>query len=295
MGKKSLLLPLLLVLSLALCWGQSALAQEVGQLLLLQGKVKIQGPQGERMLSEVNQTLPVFAQDSLHTGTGTRAKLTLRSGAEQVDLFSETYLSLSTYEPGQSLLSLPVGKAKFLVNYLGLATRPKFGVRTVNAVVGIKGTEFVLQSLGNTTNLLTLEGTVGFAAQSAPEITILVEKNQASQTLAATPPSPPVTVPQAVQENIAGSDSADLAGWDAAGVKIEPVSTDPTPEAKPTPKESSDPKGETQDPGPGPALETVEGQVEQAKQQVDQAQETVNQERVIQTLKDKPITLKVTD
>lgn len=289
MGKKFFWLPLFL----GLFWVHCAWAQEVGQLLLLQGKAKVRGPQGERILTEANQTLPVYGQDSIHTGTGTRAKLTLRSGAEQVDLFSETYLSLATYEPGQSLLSLPVGKAKFLVNYLGLPSRPKFGVRTANAVVGIKGTEFVLQSLGNTTNLLTLEGTVGFATQSAPEVTVLVEKNQASQAAAATPPSPPVVVPPAVQEAISSGDSADLAGWEAAGVKIEPVVTDPKPEDKPAPKEPGSPQA--QGPDPGQTIEAVQGQVEQAQRQVEQAQETVDQERVIQTLKDKPVTLKVTD
>ena len=77
----------------------------------------------------------------------------------------------------------------------------------MTAVVGVRGTEFVLGTSGSQTNLLTISGLVTIAPVEAPEIEVEVPENQASQVQQGLAPTPPIPVAAEVQEQIIQEDS----------------------------------------------------------------------------------------
>ena len=85
--------------------------------------------------------------------------------------------------------------------------RNRFKIRTVTAVVGVRGTEFVLGTSGSQTNLLTISGLVTIAPVEAPEIEVEVPENQASQVQQGLAPTPPIPVAAEIQEQIIQEDS----------------------------------------------------------------------------------------
>ena len=211
-------LPLLIFLLLP----SVLLAQPIGEVLLLQGKLKLHGPSGDRYFKEKGATIPIERADEIQTGSDARAKLFLRGKAESIELYSSSYLSLAKYRRKESNISLPVGKARFKVNYTTLKTRPLFGLRTANTIIRMKGTEFVVETIGGSTNLLTLEGTLTMANIEAPEIQVDVSKNQASRVSGEAMPSAPVSVPPKIQAAILKAKSGNTKGWEAAGLKDQP-------------------------------------------------------------------------
>jgi len=336
------------LLLLLLLFPVSLWAQPLGEVLLIQGKLKLHSPTGDQYYSKPGTTVQVQAQDEIQTAKETRAKLFLRNKLEVIELYSQSLLSLIKYAGNDSQIGLPVGKARFKIKYKGLKVRPRFRLRTANALVGVKGTEFVAETLGGSTNLLTLEGTVTLANLSAPEISISVTRNQASRTAGETKPSAPVTVPPKAQAAILKSDSGTSKGWEAAGIKSEPKpkkekkqkkkkkkKQKPKKKSQKSKKESSKDSKETSDSGKekqtadeggsdtgqetAPADEGLEGgeqpsiaepeapqiddgllnsiqdQVGGIQDTVDQVRDTVDQEQKLEVLKEKAITIKVTD
>ena len=65
---------------------------------------------------------------------------------------------------------------------------------------------------GASTSLLTLDGAVEMAAVAAPEIKVEVSIGEASKLDVGKAPTPPITVPPALQNSIVESDSSDTFG-----------------------------------------------------------------------------------
>ena len=116
----------------------------------------------------------------------------------------------------QTQVSLLTGKGQFNVTPRKSARKPlrqkgkrrnRFKIRTVTAVVGVRGTEFVLGTSGSQTNLLTISGQVTIAPVEAPEIEVEVPENQASQVQQGLAPTPPIPVAAEIQEQIIQEDS----------------------------------------------------------------------------------------
>ena len=86
--------------------------------------------------------------------------------------------------------------------------RRRFRMRTANAMIGVKGTDFIVGTADGDTSLLTLSGSVSFASISAPDIEVEVGTNQASKIQASKPPTVPVEVPPQVREEVIQGDTA---------------------------------------------------------------------------------------
>ncbi|MDP7316787.1 MAG: FecR domain-containing protein, partial [SAR324 cluster bacterium] len=128
---------------------------------------------------------------------------------------SRSYFSLDNISAEQTTISMPTGKAQFKVTRklgkLGgkqLGSKAKFQIRTVTAIVAVRGTEFVLGSESGQTSLLTLSGEVAMASAEAPEVEVVVLENQASTVQRGLAPTAPVSVPPEVQKEITQSDSS---------------------------------------------------------------------------------------
>ena len=92
----------------------------------------------------------------------------------------------------------------------GLRSRKKrFKVRTVSAVVGVRGTEFVVAAADDSTNVLTVTGEVTLASAELPGYEVVLPKSNVSRVSEGSAPSEPVAVPPAEQQQIVESGSTE--------------------------------------------------------------------------------------
>jgi len=87
--------------------------------------------------------------------------------------------------------------------------KKRFKVRTVSALVGVRGTDFVIATSGDKTNLLATSGEVILASKEAPKYEITVVENEVSHVREGSGPSLPVTVSVEERDSIAKADGAD--------------------------------------------------------------------------------------
>jgi len=209
-------------LALAICLvllGASLAHAQEGVLQIERGFAKITRGTKVRILREVGTPISLTLEDRVQVGTNSKATVWIRDGEETIQLASRSYFSLDSVSAGETTISMPTGKAQFKVtrklSKLGgklggkkLGSKAKFQVRTVTAIVAVRGTEFVLGSESGQTSLLTLSGEVAMASAEAPEVEVTVPENQASTVQRGLAPTAPVSVPPEVQKEITQSDSA---------------------------------------------------------------------------------------
>ena len=193
-------------------------ASEV-QLYLETGRVKLKNQGKVRFLSHSDPLNPLIVElelgEQVLTGKNTRARIEMREKEEEIRLRVDTLFQVNSLDLDQTEVEMPTGKARFKIKRKlnrKKKQRRKFNVRTVNALVGVRGTEFVMGTSGASTSLLTLAGSVEMASVAAPEIKVEVSIGEASKLDVGKAPTPPITVPPALQNSIVESDSADTFG-----------------------------------------------------------------------------------
>ncbi len=90
-----------------------------------------------------------------------------------------------------------------------LARKKRFKVRTVSAVVGVRGTEFVVAATEDSTNVLTVTGEVTLASAELPGFEVVLPKSSISRVSEGSAPSRPVVVPPSEQQQIVESGNVD--------------------------------------------------------------------------------------
>ncbi len=108
-----------------------------------------------------------------------------------------------------SSVSLLTGKAQFKIKgkLKKKSKKKRFQIRTVTALIGVKGTDFVIGASNTQTSLLTISGSVSVAPVSMPDIEIEVPANQASTVPQNSTPTAPVEVSPKVRQQIVKGDS----------------------------------------------------------------------------------------
>ena len=193
-ARRLLLLLLFWGFAVSLAYGQAP----VGELEVEQGRVKIRHLTVERIFEEVGLRIPVFVGDALHTSGDTRVKIRFRDEDEIITLYSNTHFKIAVHNPRRSGFFLNIGKAFFGV----LRRRNPFEVKTAQATIGIKGTEFVVGTDGQKSFLLTVTGVVGMRSVAFPGREVVVTQDQASSVEANQPPAPPVAVTPETRDQI---------------------------------------------------------------------------------------------
>ena len=193
-------------------------ASEV-QLYLETGRVKVKNQGKVRFLSHSDPLNPLIVElelgEQVLTGKNTRARIKMRGKEEEIRLRVDTLFKVNSLDSDQTEVEMPTGKARFKIKRKlnrKKKQRRKFNVRTVTALIGVRGTEFVMGTSGASTSLLTLAGSVEMAAVAAPEIKVEVSIGEASKLDVGKAPTPPISVPPALQNSIVESDSAETFG-----------------------------------------------------------------------------------
>jgi len=215
-------------------------AQGLGHLEISEGSVKIHR-HGADQLYQGTQKIEVKQGDEIQTGSGSKAFVVLSQNQDKIELYSSTFFKVASLDSQNTEVNMNIGKARFKVAKPpeGELRRRRFNVRTANAVIGVKGTEFILGTGAETTNLLTLEGEVGMASAANPKVEVSVKANEASKVETGRAPTAPSQVPAEVQKSIVTTDS-NTGGFNE--VKFaEPVAAESTEnKAKTTDKANSE-------------------------------------------------------
>jgi len=193
-ARRLLLLLLFWGFAVSLAFGQAP----VGELEVEQGRVKIRHLTDERVFEEVGLRIPVFVGDALHTSRDTRVKIRFRDEDEVITLYSNTHFKVAVHNPRRSGFFLNIGKAFFGV----LRRRNPFEVKTAQATIGVKGTEFVVGTDGQKSFLLAVTGVVALRSVAFPGREVVVTQDQASSVEANQPPAPPVAVTPETRDQI---------------------------------------------------------------------------------------------
>ncbi|MBT4087487.1 MAG: FecR domain-containing protein [Deltaproteobacteria bacterium] len=199
-------------LSLVLLYTTVLFAEQVGTLTIQTGLLKLRRSQMDTIYTDPGISIPVENGDELQTGLKTRVIIQITDQSDTIELFANTFFTVTGISQEKSEVAMPTGKARFLVSKpvkMVKKQRRRFRLRTANAVIGVKGTEFVVGVLNGNTNLLTLSGIVSLASLSAPDIEVKVSPNQASKIRANRPPTVPVDVPPEIQQKIIESEDSE--------------------------------------------------------------------------------------
>ncbi len=204
MKQRKLILLLLFFLALS-----SKLAAESGSLHLEKGRVIVRRNSVDTVYQKTGTTVPVQAGDEFQTGMNTRAKIKLDTKGNEIELYSLTVFRFDGSSKEMDDVSMFTGKSRFLIKKRQVVNQRKrrFRLRTGNALIGVKGTEFMVGCENGITNVLSLSGIVMLSNISAPEIAVELKVDHASQVNQDTGPTVPVLVSPDIRKEITSGDS----------------------------------------------------------------------------------------
>ena len=199
---------LLLALFLSALFAIPLQAQQ-GLLVLEKGSAKIIGPKRTMLIRKPGTKLVLESNDRVQTGKDTIVKIKVRGKPELIELSSRSFFRMGKITRETSSVSLLTGKAQFKIKgkLKKKSKKKRFQIRTVTALIGVRGTDFVIGASNTQTSLLTISGSVSVAPVSMPDIEIEVPANQASTVPQNSTPTAPVEVSPTVRQQIVKGDS----------------------------------------------------------------------------------------
>ncbi|MFC1820240.1 FecR domain-containing protein [Thermodesulfobacteriota bacterium] len=185
------------------------IGRSVGRVLLVQGRVVIMHADMLRGYW-AKKDLPLFKGDIIVTQERGRIRLRLKDDSI-LTLASKTNLVVneSVYNKKKksrfSFLKMSLGKARFFVKKLANLRRSDFKVKTPTAVVGVRGSDFIIESEPERTDVTTLEDTqlevVSLAAPEAPP-TKLDDFEKTTIEEGELPTDPEDVTPEEIEEDL---------------------------------------------------------------------------------------------
>ena len=199
---------LLLALFLSALFAVPLQAQQ-GLLVLEKGSAKVIGPKRTLLIRKPGTKLVLESNDRVQTGKDTIVKIKVRGKPELIELSSRSFFRMGKVTRETSSVSLLTGKAQFKIKgkLKKKSKKKRFQIRTVTALIGVRGTDFVIGASNTQTSLLTISGSVSVAPVSMPDIEIEVPANQASTVPQDSTPTAPVEVSPEVRQQIVKGDS----------------------------------------------------------------------------------------
>ena len=178
----------------------TGLGASIGELDLKNGKVVVHRKGKSFTLAKPGKT-SIEQGDKVRTGKFTKAFLYLKAKKDEIQLFSSSFISVDTLSAKDTKIGFPFGKVKFKVNPKAKAgASRRFRVRTVSALIGVKGTEFLVLTDGASTAVATLAGVVELASVAQPDISVDITKGKISKVHKGTPPTKPVVLSAKVKK-----------------------------------------------------------------------------------------------
>lgn len=175
-------------------------------LSLKKGSVKIRRDGKDLIYRTKGKTVQLQNKDMVQTSQNSLAIIELKEKKDQIILQSRSFFQVELAESGSPKISMPIGKARFKITKRKNRKR-RFRVKTANAIIGVKGTDFIVATGEGSTSLLTISGIVSIANIQTPDVSIDVIKSQATQIQRNLRPTIPVALSPQVQSAIIKADS----------------------------------------------------------------------------------------
>ena len=143
---------------------QPAFGTPIGKIKLIQGSAIIIHSDDTNGYI-VKQNLPIFKKDTLITTDKSRLNFILLDGSIMT-MASNSKMKLTEAVFNKetkirtSFISMALGKVRFIVQKLKNFKESKFTIKTKTAVVGIRGSDFIINAAQTTTEVTTLDDTV---------------------------------------------------------------------------------------------------------------------------------------
>ncbi|MDY6904565.1 MAG: FecR family protein [Thermodesulfobacteriota bacterium] len=193
--------------------------QSVGTVKVAQGKAFIMHSDRQNGYT-AQKGLPLYNRDTLFTRDGGRMVVSLKDGSEMtLAPDSSLMINKSVYDPkGKNRLSFMEmfsGKARFLVKKLAEYKYSRFNVKTSSSVVGVRGSDFIVERMGDDSQVTALQDTTlevsSLDFPDAPPVIIRDFQQLGMRT--GQPLGQPLNVPKdQIQKIMQGVDNADDTG-----------------------------------------------------------------------------------
>lgn len=276
------------------------LAAQEGSLTLKQGSVKIVRGEQSEILRRTGQQVSLSTGDWVQTGVKSKAEVSINGKEETIELSSKSFFKMEDVSQETTHVVMLSGKGRFNVapskKKLKRRNARRFQLRTVTALVGVRGTEFVVGASEQQTSLLTLSGIVSMASVELPDIEVEVPKDQASGVKKGETPTAPVKVPPALRKQIIQSDSPAAFASVSFGATVDPKNDKKPAEKAKEKKEKNTGKtlktGKLEDvQNSTEKLQKIVEDVERVQSEVEKVQEDVEQAK--QTAADSTLLLDI--
>lgn len=184
---------------------EPGLGLPVGEIELVQG-MNLIFHENENFAYKAEKSLPVFKGDTIVTKEKSLVRIKLNDGSITT-LASSTSLTLSRsdYEPEKetrsTFINMGIGKARFVVSKMTNFINSKFNVKTKTAVVGVRGSDFIVISNPESTEIAALNNTeLNVLSMDAPgSQTMLNEFENTIVNQGEMPSSPEPLLPERVE------------------------------------------------------------------------------------------------
>ncbi|MCH2286514.1 MAG: FecR family protein, partial [SAR324 cluster bacterium] len=150
----------LLLFFMTAIYAEPAQAQQA-LLLLEKGSAKVIGPKRTRLLRKPGTKMVLQPSDRVQTGKDTSVKIKIRGKPELIELSSRSFFRMGKITRETSSISLLTGKARFKIQgkLKKKSKKNRFQIRTVTALVGVRGTDIVVGVSNTQTSILNISKT----------------------------------------------------------------------------------------------------------------------------------------
>ncbi|MGE0087404.1 MAG: FecR domain-containing protein [Desulfococcaceae bacterium] len=142
------------------------LGESLGEVLLMQGDVFVIHEDRPDTAFKLMKGIPLFRGDTVITGEDGKVSMELTDGS-LVTLTTRSNVVISEHifdekdtKERASFISMNLGKARFFVRKLMGFDRSDFRVKTKTAIVGVRGSDFVVEAAETSTRVTTMENTL---------------------------------------------------------------------------------------------------------------------------------------
>jgi len=137
----------------------------LGKIVLVQGKAVIIHHHNTQVGYEAKKELPLYQKDKLITLDTGRISFQLNDGS-QMSMASNATMTInkSVFDPIQKdrtiFMNMPKGKSRFTVKKLKNFKRSAVKIKTTTAIIGVRGSDFIVMASEQNTEIVTLDQTV---------------------------------------------------------------------------------------------------------------------------------------
>jgi len=172
----------------------------LGKIVLVQGKALIIHYHDSLVGYEARQGTLLYQKDKLITLNNGRISFQLNDGSQMSMAANATMtINKSVYDPIKGdrkvFMNMPKGKSRFTVRKLQNFRRSAVKIKTTTAIIGVRGSDFIITATEQTTEIVTLDDTVlelnSLFDPSAEAVLIQAyERSEVKSQALPTPPEP---------------------------------------------------------------------------------------------------------